>query len=248
MKIVSTSAFPPGQEPSSPDLDVLRRFIRKPEPTPVPARAAEERCEMCAERLTGEHRHMLDLAHHKLLCACQACALLFAPRGANEGKYRLIPQRFLLLLDFQMTDEQWNELMLPVKMVYMFRSSEAGRAMAFYPGPAGAIESLLDAEQWQALLAANPLLAEMEPDVEALLINRLGEEHAYYLVPIDVCYSLVGLLRTSWKGLSGGKEVWEAITDFFAGLQARALSVNDQAGQEARKEKGTGDARTRSEF
>lgn len=254
-----TSDFAFNQKPSPESLHVLRRFIRKHEqPAPVPARPSEERCEMCAEPLASEHRHMLDLVNSKLLCACQACSLLFVPREANESKYRLIPQRALALPDFQMTDEQWNELMLPVNMVYIFHSSQARRAMAFYPSPAGATESQLDLEHWNALLQANPILNEMEPDVEALLINRVEQTRAYYLVPIDACYHLVGLLRSSWKGLSGGKEVWEAIAAFFARLQTQASparSINPQElrnaqrpGQRPEMRKGEDDASTRSAF
>src|SRR5262249_22970529 len=148
-----------------------------------------------------------------------------------KGKYRLIPRRVLALQDFQMTDEQWDELMLPVNMLYLFRSTEAGRTLAFYPSPAGATESLLNLENWETLVRANPILNELETDVEALLINRVEKTRTYYLVPIDVCYRLVGLLRVSWRGLSGGQEVWEQIASFFAGLRTTATpagSAHDQ--------------------
>ena len=177
---------------------------------------------MCSEPLGAEHRHLLDLSRHTVMCACDACALLFTPRGAGEGKYRLIPRRRLALQDFRMADEQWDELMLPVNMVSIFRSSEAGRPLAFYPSPAGAMESLLNLESWDALVKANPLLNDLEPDVEALLVNRVEQAREYFVVPIDVCYRLVGLLRVSWRGLSGGKEAWEAIAAFFAELRAKA--------------------------
>lgn len=213
---MSTSAFPPGNERLPASLHVLRRFLRKP------ATAPKACCEMCALPLAGEHRHVLDLARHRLLCVCDACALLFGPRGTNAGTYRLIPRRLLALLEFHMTDEQWNELSLPVNMVYLLRSSEAGRVQAFYPGPAGATESLLAPKNWKELLTANPILDSLEPDVEALLMNRIGQERSYYIVPIDLCYRLVGLLRSSWRGLSGGSEVWQVIADFFADLQAQA--------------------------
>lgn len=180
---------------------------------------------MCSEPLSAEHRHLLDLSRHMVMCACAACALLFAPRGAAEGKYRLIPRRWLALQDFQMTDEQWDELMLPVNMAYIFRG-EAGRARAFYPSPAGVMESLLTLENWDELVRANPLLNDLEPDVEALLINRVERAREYFVVPIDVCYRLVGLLRVSWRGLSGGNEVWEAIAAFFAHLRARAVPAS----------------------
>ena len=125
-----------------------------------------------------------------------------------------------------MTDEQWEELMLPVNMLYLFRSTEAGRVLAFYPSPAGAIESLLQLEHWETLVVANPILNRLESDVEALLINRIEQTRAYYVVPIDACYRLVGLLRVSWKGLSGGQEAREKIASFFAEIQAQALPTN----------------------
>jgi uncharacterized protein DUF5947 len=225
-----------GRAPLS--LRALRHFMR--EQAPEPARVAEERCEMCSEPLGTEHRHLLDLSRHTVMCACDACALLFASRGAAEGKYRLIPRRRLALQDFQMPDEQWDELMLPVDMVYLFRSSEAERARAFYPSPAGAMESLLTLENWDDLVRSNPLLNDLEPDVEALLINRVERAREYFVVPIDVCYRLVGLLRVSWKGLSGGNEAREAIAAFFADLRTRAepASAGNDSMSQARNEAG----------
>ena len=59
--------------------------------------------------------------------------------------------------------------------------------------------------------------------------NRGGEnERSHYIVPIDTCYELVGLIRLKWKGLSGGEEVWQAIAEFFAGLRAKATIVGDE--------------------
>jgi hypothetical protein len=66
----------------------------------------------------------------------------------------------------------------------------------------------------------------MEPDVEALLANRVGAARGvtaqYYVVPIDECYKLVGLIRLHWHGLSGGTEVWREVATFFSSLKARA--------------------------
>jgi hypothetical protein len=129
-----------------------------------------------------------------------------------------------------MTDEQWDDLMIPVNMAYFFHSTSAHRVMAFYPSPAGPMESTLALDGWDALVSSNPILNELEPDVEALLINRVknrgGESYReHFIVPIDACYELVGLIRLKWKGLSGGEEVWKAIAEFFAGLQKRATVV-----------------------
>lgn len=202
-------------------LHALRRFLREREPA-APVQPAPEHCELCSEPLASEHRHLLELARRNVVCACDACALLFSSQSASEGKYRLIPRRRLALLDFQMADEQWDALLLPVNMVYLFRSSEAGRTLAYYPSPAGATESLLNLEHWEALVRDNPILNALEPDVEALLINRVEQAREYYVVPIDVCYRLVGLLRVSWRGLSGGQECRDALDTFFAELRAKA--------------------------
>ena len=58
-------------------------------------------------------------------------------------------------------------------------------------------------------MQANPVLESLEPDVEALLVNRVGHAREasaaeYYIAPIDACYQLVGLIRVHWRGLSGG--------------------------------------------
>jgi len=81
---------------------------------------------------------------------------------------------------------------------------------------------LLDFAAWDDLVQNNPVLKEMEPDTEALLVNRVGEARAYFVVPIDECYRLIGLIRGHWKGLSGGPAVWQEIARFFSALRARS--------------------------
>ena len=52
----------------------------------------------------------------------------------------------------------------------------SARLVAFYPSPAGATESLLASRRLARPGGANPILAELEPDVEALLVHaRRGE-------------------------------------------------------------------------
>ena len=57
---------------------------------------------------------------------------------------------------------------------------------------------------------------KFEPDVEALLVNRISDSPRYYRAPIDHCFRLVGIIRTHWRGFSGGTEVWQEIDRFFA--------------------------------
>ncbi len=123
-----------------------------------------------------------------------------------------------------MTDTQWDDLMIPISLAFFSHSSPAGRVVAFYPGPAGAAESTMGLDAWRGIEEANPDLLSMRPDVEALLVNRVGSTREYFLVPIDECYRLVGLIRIHWRGLSGGALVWGAIADFFDELRGKEAS------------------------
>ena len=157
-----------------------------------------------------------------LVCACDACAVLFS--GGQSGRYRRVPRRIEFLPDFRLSEVQWESLLIPINLAFFFHSSQAGRVLAVYPSPAGATESLLGLEAWHSLVQENPILAELEPDVEALLVHRIGHAREHYRVPIDQCYKLVGLIRLHWHGLSGGREVWEKVGEFFAGLKEKAQS------------------------
>jgi hypothetical protein len=197
-------------------LASLRKFARPPGP-------AGERCELCSAPLATEHPHLVEPASRRMLCACEACAILFSSRGMT--KYRRVPRRILALPDFRLSDELWSSLLIPINLAFFFHSSPAGKVVAVYPSPGGPTEALLDLRSWEEIAKDNPILAEMEEDTEALLVNRLGGARACYLVPIDECYKLVGLLRAHWRGLSGGDEVREEMERFFGALSARAVSA-----------------------
>jgi hypothetical protein len=190
----------------------LRRFAQQ--------RPAAERCELCSAALPADHQHLMEPNNRRLLCCCGACAVLFS--GQPGARYRRVPRRVQFLRDFAMTDTQWEELLIPINLAFFFRSTAAGRVVAAYPSPAGATESLLALESWHQLERENPILQELEPDVESLLVNRVGQAREFYRVPIDECYKLVGLIRTRWRGLSGGAEAWQAIGRYFTDLKARS--------------------------
>ena len=199
-------------------MSTLRQLVQ----SPPPGEAADERCELCGEPIPAEHRHLLDLRNRELMCSCRACSLLFDRGAAGGGHYRLVPDRRLRLGGFELDDLAWERLRIPVEMAFFFRSSAEGRVMAFYPSPMGPTESLLELSTWDELERANPLLREMEPDVEALLVNRARGARQQWLVPIEDCYALVGVIRTNWRGFTGGREVWQEIGSFLAGLDAKA--------------------------
>jgi hypothetical protein len=187
-----------------------------------------ERCELCGEPIPPEHRHLVDLQSRKMLCACRACKLLFDRGAAGGGHYRLVPDRRLALDDFEMDDGVWASLQIPVDIAFFFRNSAAGGVVAFYPGPAGATESALELDAWGQLESANPVLRTLEPDVEALLVNRARGARLHFLVPIEDPYRLVALIRTRWRGLTGGGDVWQGIEDYFDDLAERARSSSNR--------------------
>jgi uncharacterized protein DUF5947 len=200
----------------------LRRLARS---AAAEREEALERCELCGEPIPAEHRHLLDLERRELMCACRACSILFDRSAAGGGHYRLVPDRRLLVADFELDDVRWAALRIPVEMAFLFHSTEAGRVVAYYPGALGATESLLGLEAWSELEEANPVLSSLEPDVEALLVNRARGARQHFVVPIEDCYRLAGLIRSRWRGLTGGEEVWREIESFFATLQRRAKTV-----------------------
>jgi hypothetical protein len=180
---------------------------------------------MCSRELPAEHEHLVEPNQRKLVCACDACAILF--EGQNGAKYKRVPRQVQFLRDFRLTDAQWDGLMVPIEMAFFFKSTPQDKVIALYPSPAGPMESLLSLDTWGDIQEMNPILSEMQADVLALLVNRVGHVRGaapaeYYLVPIDECYKLVGLIRAHWRGLSGGTEVWREIGAFFAALKKRA--------------------------
>lgn len=170
------------------------------------------------------HQHLVDPATRQLVCSCDACAVLFS---SQEGaRFRRVPRDARALDRFHMTEGQWDSLGIPIGLAYFFRSTPQAQVVAFYPSPAGATESLLSLERWNDIVAENPSLVRMEPDVEALLVNRVSRpgrpSPSYFIVPIDSCYRLVGLIRKHWRGFTGGTEVWQEVDGFFDRLQATA--------------------------
>ncbi|MER8185758.1 DUF5947 family protein [Kitasatospora sp. NPDC094015] len=203
----------------------LRRF-RAPAP-PQP-----ERCELCGTALSGHHRHLVRSENRSLTCACTPCALLFEQRGAGQGQYRSVPDRYLADPAHTLDEGAWERLQIPVGTAFFFRNAELDRLVALYPSPAGATESELDPASWQAVLGGTPLAALLQPDVEALLLRReqgaAGSSVECFLVPIDVCYELVGRMRLTWQGFDGGAEARAELAAFFDNVRARARAVRTE--------------------
>lgn len=197
----------PPEAPSSAALDGLRRFAA--------SRPAQERCELCGTALSSEHSHLLQCEKRQITCSCDACAILFC--GQEGTRFLRIPRRIERLDQLAIDTLAWDAMLLPINLVFFVRRVD-GKAEAFYPSPAGAMSSLLEVPDLEAFFRNEPAITGMAAEVEALLVNRIGDATSSFIVPIDVCYRLVGTIRTSWRGLSGGVDVWKAIADFFAEL------------------------------
>lgn len=199
---------------SSTAVAALRRFASR-------RASGGEVCDLCGTGVTADHQHLIDPANRRIMCACEACAILFDNRGA---KYTRVPRRVRRLASPVFSDTQWDALSIPIGMAFFFFSSPVSRIVALYPGPAGATESLLSLETWNDAVHAESPVRDLQANVEALLVNRVGHRRDY-IVPIDVCYRLVGVIRSEWRGFGGGTEAWEAIDRFYEDLDARADEI-----------------------
>ena len=210
---------PGGGDPAL--LAALRRIGRE-----RPTVRAGERCELCAAPILDEHQHLVDIESRSLLCSCRACYLLFTDHRARL-RYRAVPDRYLGVRGFRFEQADWDDLQIPVGLAFCFRNSAQDRVVTFYPSPAGATESELPQGAWDRVLAANPALETLLPDVEALLVRRTEHPDGSatfecHLVPIDACYQLVGTMRLTWRGFDGGQEARAALASFFEQVAARS--------------------------
>jgi hypothetical protein len=183
---------------------------------------ADPRCELCAAPLDEPHGHVVDVADRRLLCACRACSTLFFAPGAGTGRFKGVPSHYEVIPAPLFSDAQWDALGIPIGLAFFFKNGTSGQVSAFYPGPAGATESLLPLDAWDELARREPRVAQLSADVEAVLVYR--QRHAparAYVVPIDACYELAGLVRTKWSGMNGGPEVDTEIERFFERIEAQ---------------------------
>lgn len=206
-------------------LSLLRRLIERDR-----LKNEGPLCEMCGQGIDERHPHVANTEKHILLCTCRGCYLLFTNHAANGGKYRSVPDRYLHDPNFMLSEDLWESLQIPVRMAFLFRNSALDHPAAFYPSPAGTTESTLPLDAWDRLVEACPMVAMLEPDVEALLIYGGRSAHLEcHLVPIDACYELSGIVRRNWRGFDGGQQAWSVIDSFFARIRERSRAFEVKA-------------------
>jgi hypothetical protein len=178
-----------------PGAGTLRQLAQR---STIEREAALEQCELCGASIPASHSHVLELATRDVKCACRPCGLLFE----RSDRMRLIPSDVYAA---DAIDVPWESLALPVDIAVFFTVD--GEWKAYYPSPMGPTECLLPVT----------LDVGLEDDVQALLVFRERQ----WIVGIDVCYELVGLIRMHWRGFTGGAEVWRELERFWDGLDRR---------------------------
>jgi Fe-S cluster biogenesis protein NfuA len=180
------------------------------------AHTDEQTCELCPIGISGEHKHLIHLEERRIVCVCATCWAL----RSGDAEFRPVGNRRVWLDDLRITPEQWAAFQIPIGLAFFMISSVTGTVIALYPSPAGATESELDLRAWSSVCAANPEL-QLEPDSEALVVNRLADPPQHMIVPIDAAYGLVGVVKSSWEGITGGAGVAGAVADYLEELRAR---------------------------
>ncbi|MBE1495637.1 hypothetical protein H4696_002737 [Amycolatopsis lexingtonensis] len=187
-----------------------------------------EACELCGTPVAGRHAHVVDTGRRGLLCACRACFLRCT--RCDGARYRAVPERYLWDPAHPVACLDWRALGVPAGFAFVLRRGT--RVTAFQPGPAGAAETTLPADLWTDIAAGHPLLAAAEPDVEAIVFRGAERTTDCFLVPVDACYRLTGVVRRFWTGPDGGPEMHDRVGELFAEIRRRArpMGPEDRSG------------------
>jgi hypothetical protein len=177
------------------------------------------RCHSCNSPLRREHRHVLELRDHQLLCVCQGCALRVAQR--REGAYRVVPQMVRDGSNAVSRGAAWQALGIPSRLAFFVRVSLLQRWMAVIPSRAGAQAHALPEAEWTTFIRTSSWGARLVPDVEALVVRDVGDGVLEsYVVPLTFCYDLVAIVRQNWQGADGGSALCRELEAFFGKLRS----------------------------
>jgi hypothetical protein len=197
-------------------VSALRRLQMRQMPEgPQPI---EANCDLCGTSMPEDHRHLLQLEERSIVCVCESCWAL----RSGDAEYRPTGSRVVWLDELALPDELWARFRIPIGLAFFLRTGDG--VVAFYPSPAGATESELDLGVWDELVRLNPVLEDLGPEGETLIVDRMSRDGLRCAIaPTDQAYRLVGLVKASWQGISGGPEVGKAIDGFFDDLRGRAV-------------------------
>jgi Family of unknown function (DUF5947) len=196
-------------------VSALRRLQMRQMPEgPQPIEAD---CDLCGTSMPEDHRHLLQLEERSIVCVCESCWAL----RSGDAEYRPTGSRVVWLEGLVLPDDLWARFRIPIGLAFFLRTGDG--VVAFYPSPAGATESELDLGVWDELVRLNPVLEDLGPEGETLILDRMSRDGLRCAIaPTDQAYRLVGLVKASWQGISGGPEVGKAVDGFFGELRERA--------------------------
>lgn len=206
------------------DAPVLREVTRNGQQASAP----HGRCELCSLPLAELHRHLFESATKELVCACDGCAYTF--QGVAGTRYKPVPRDARALDDAVASQIPWEQLSLPINLAFFVRDGDTGHVCGYYPSPGGVTKSNLPFDAFDDLFPGAALAENMEDDVEALLVNRLTQKTEAFIVPIDRCYELAGLIRIHWRGFSGGEDMRQEMEAFFNGIRSTAGPIRAGGG------------------
>ena len=195
--------------------------------------AALERCELCgapiAARAPPPARPRATASCCARAAPARCCST--APRRRG-GHYRLVPDRRLRARRLRARRRRVGGAAPAGRHGVLLPQQRRGRARAWPSTRArwGRPSRCSSSRRGRSSRRPTRCCATLEPDVEALLVNRARGARRHWLVPIDECYALVGLIRTHWRGLTGGAEVWEEIGRFFEELDRRSRPASRHDG------------------
>src|SRR6202044_450955 len=134
----------------------------------VPQADQAEHCGLCRQALAPQHDHLIDPRTRRLVCSCQACGILFYNPAAQ---YKRVPKQVRFLTDCAISDADWDALMIPIGIAFFVKQTNEGsdRVAAYYPSPAGPVESLLSLDEVHPAVV-HQAIDQLEPDTQALLV------------------------------------------------------------------------------
>jgi hypothetical protein len=212
---------------------VALRMTGRPASTPGALLAAGPRCGVCDAVIGRVHRHLLAVAGRALVCGCADChARPDSDRHrADPDRYLAVPDRYLAVpdryLEFAgdvLDAATWDELRVPAGLAFVSRPAAGAGLVVCGPALGRTTEAELPEPVWERLVERHPSFAVLRPGVEALLLRRAG----CFLVPIDACLELAGMLRTSWRGFDGGPAGAGSLASFFARVRARCQPIGSE--------------------
>lgn len=177
-------------------------------------------CEGCDGVLALSHHHVVDVQGH-LRCVCAACAARLP--SSEPARFRAVGTRVLSDPRLQVDAAEWEAIGVPLPFGFVTYHTPTHRWVARAPTPTGPLERVVDPQGWLSLAGRTPLVAQIRPDVEALLVGGRPTPQAW-LAPIDACYELQGYVRRHWRGAQGAAG-WLVLDTFFDRLRATSQTI-----------------------